>query len=143
MPPKIVKAAAKTPPRQAVPQRTEGYAGPKATGNLATLVQWAFRQVGKRYVYGAAGPTVFDCSGLALAGYRTIGISLPHQTGALASRGRAVSRADLRPGDLVFPTHSHVGIYVGNGMMVHASTPRGGVKYSKVYAFAFARRIVG
>jgi cell wall-associated NlpC family hydrolase len=106
-------------------------------------VRYAQAQVGKRYVFATSGPNTFDCSGLVVASYRQIGISLPHQTGGLAGRGRAVSRAQLQPGDLVFASSSHVGIYVGGGMMVHASNPRTGVKRSSIYTFAFARRIVG
>ncbi len=113
-----------------------------ASGSIAVVIRFALAQVGKRYVYGTAGPNTFDCSGLVVAAYRLLGISLPHQTGALSSRGRAVSRGALQPGDLVFPSGSHVGIYVGNGMIVHASTPRGGVKRSAIYSFAFARRII-
>jgi cell wall-associated NlpC family hydrolase len=75
------------------------------------------------------------------AAYRRVGIALPHQTGGLAGVGRPVGRGELRPGDLVFPSAGHVGIYVGGGRIVHASTERGGVKISPIYSFRFARRV--
>lgn len=105
------------------------------------VVGFALAQVGKGYRFGSVGPERFDCSGLVAAAYRRVGISLPHQTGALAGIGRPVGRGELRPGDLVFPSASHVGIYIGGGRIVHASTERGGVKISPIYAFRFARRI--
>lgn len=107
------------------------------------VVGYALAQVGKRYARGGSGPDSFDCSGLVAATYARIGIRLPHQTGALASLGRPVSRAELRPGDLVFPSSGHVGIYIGGGRMVHAATARSGVKVSNLYAFRFARRLTG
>jgi cell wall-associated NlpC family hydrolase len=113
-----------------------------AVGRAAVVVAFARAQVGKRYVWATDGPNTFDCSGLVVAAFRLLGMGLPHQTGGLAGRGRPVSRGELQPGDLVFPASGHVGIYVGAGLMVHASTPRGGVKLSPVYAFAFGRRLL-
>jgi cell wall-associated NlpC family hydrolase len=142
------KTAGKSSKKPATGKAT-GAAGAKkpvtaaASGSTAKVVAYANAQIGKRYVFGTAGPNTFDCSGLVVAAYRQIGISLPHQTTPLAQRGRAVSRADLRPGDLVFPSSGHVGIYVGGGMIVHASNPKTGVKKSGIYAFWTARRIVG
>jgi cell wall-associated NlpC family hydrolase len=91
----------------------------------------------------STGPDRFDCSGLVVAAYRRIGISLPRSTGVLAGRGRSVGRNELRTGDLVFPSEGHVGIYIGGGRVVHASTERGGVKVSNIYAFRYARRVTG
>lgn len=132
------------PPRQQRPARppTVGFA-PAPAGAAGAVVAFALAQVGHPYRHAASGPDAFDCSGLAMAAYARIGVSLPHQTGGIAGRGRPVSRAELRPGDLVFTDPGHVGIYIGGGQMVHASTERGGVKRSDVYRFAFARRIVG
>jgi cell wall-associated NlpC family hydrolase len=104
---------------------------------------FAMAQVGKDYSFGSTGPDAFDCSGLVVAAYRRLGISLPRSTGGLAHMGRPVSRAELQPGDLIFPSSGHVGIYIGGGRMVHASTERGGVKISGIYAFSFARRVTG
>jgi cell wall-associated NlpC family hydrolase len=117
-------------------------APPKVTGKVGTVVSYARAQVGKRYVFATAGPNTFDCSGLVKASYARIGVSLPHQTGGLIRKGRAVSRSQLAPGDLVFPSAGHVGIYIGGGQMVHASNPRTGVKVSGIYSFYAARRIL-
>ncbi|GAA1517537.1 hypothetical protein GCM10009827_035660 [Dactylosporangium maewongense] len=127
-PPRATAASTWAPPSWA----------PAAGGGV---VGFALAQVGKGYGFGSAGPDRFDCSGLVAAAFQRIGISLPHQTGGLARVGRPVGRGELRPGDLVFPASGHVGIYVGGGRMVHASTERGGVKLSPVYAFSFARRV--
>lgn len=112
-----------------------------AAGSAATVVAYARAQIGKRYVWGATGPNAFDCSGLVVAAFARVGISLPHYTGTLSARGRAVSRSQLQPGDLIFPHAGHVGIYVGGNQMVHASTPKGGVKLSG-FEFSYARRIL-
>lgn len=89
----------------------------------ATAVRTALAQVGKPYVTGAAGPNGFDCSGLTQFAYAAAGISLPHSSRSQSGLGAAVSRGDLQPGDLVFfySPVSHVGLYIGNGQMVHAS----------------------
>jgi peptidoglycan DL-endopeptidase CwlO len=83
----------------------------------------ALGERGKEYVWAAAGPNTFDCSGLVIYSYAQAGEpGLPHSSSELSTMGTAVSRADLEPGDLVFfgsPVH-HVGIYVGNGLMVDA-----------------------
>lgn len=82
----------------------------------------ALTRRGYPYVWGAAGSTAFDCSGLVVWAFAQEGISLPHYTGSLWNSGMHVSRADLEPGDLVFffADISHVGIYIGNGLMVDA-----------------------
>ena len=91
--------------------------------NVETIaLRYALSKVGDPYVWGAAGPSAFDCSGLVVWAYAQEGISLPHYTGYLWNMGFHVSRADLQPGDLVFffADISHVGIYIGNGLMVDA-----------------------
>ncbi len=90
----------------------------------ATAVQTALAQVGDPYVWGSSGPDGFDCSGLTQYAYAAAGISLPHSSRAQSGLGTPVSRADLMPGDLVYfySPVSHVGIYVGDGKMVHART---------------------
>jgi len=116
-----------------------------ASARAMTVVNYALKQKGKSYVYGAAGPNSFDCSGLTMAAYARVGISLPHSAHLQAKYGRAVSRNALVPGDLLFfyTPISHVGIYIGNGQMIHASTPATGVKISPVEAsFNTARRLV-
>ena len=84
----------------------------------------ALTKVGDPYVWGAAGPNAFDCSGLVVWAYAQIGISLEHFTGDLWNEGEHISRSQLEPGDLVFffPDIGHVGIYVGDGMMLDAPT---------------------
>jgi cell wall-associated NlpC family hydrolase len=91
---------------------------------VATAIRTALAQVGKPYVFGAAGPNGFDCSGLTMFAYAAAGISLPHSSSSQSRLGIAVSRSDLQPGDLVYfySPVSHVGLYIGNGMMVHART---------------------
>ncbi|MEO3886604.1 C40 family peptidase [Nonomuraea sp. B5E05] len=96
------------------------------SGKAAQAARWALTQQLKPYVWGAEGPGSYDCSGLVMAAYQRVGISLPHYTGNQWTAGRHISRDEMRPGDLVFfySDLHHVGIYLGGGMMVHA--PRTG-----------------
>jgi peptidoglycan DL-endopeptidase CwlO len=94
-----------------------------AVSNVDTFaLREALSKVGDWYVWGAAGPTTFDCSGLVVWAFAQEGISLPHYTGSLWNSGMHVSRADLEPGDLIFffQDISHVAFYIGNGLMVDA-----------------------
>ncbi|GAA3748573.1 NlpC/P60 family protein [Micromonospora maritima] len=96
-----------------------GYPG----GAAGVAVKFACAQIGKIYVWGAAGPDHFDCSGLTMAAWAKAGVSLPHNARQQHDVTRRVSRAELRAGDLVFyygDLH-HVGMYVGDGWVVHAS----------------------
>jgi peptidoglycan DL-endopeptidase CwlO len=88
----------------------------------AEALRAAMTRIGDPYVWGGAGPKVFDCSGLVMWAYAQIGISLPHFTGDQWNMGVHVPRADLQPGDLVFfyADISHVGLYLGHGLMVDA-----------------------
>ncbi|MEU0848809.1 NlpC/P60 family protein [Streptomyces flaveolus] len=112
----------------------------------AAAVAYAYRKLGSPYVWGATGPNAFDCSGLTQAAYRAAGVSLPRTTYAQIGAGRRVSRAELVPGDLVFfySGISHVGIYVGNGQMIHAPNPSAPVRLAPVdtMPFAGAARVV-
>ncbi|GAA2133066.1 C40 family peptidase [Kitasatospora kazusensis] len=101
------------------------YNGP-ATGRAAAAVQFAYAQLGKPYEWGATGPSTFDCSGLTGAAWRAAGVSLPRVSQDQWNAGRHVAKADLQPGDLVFfySDLHHVGLYIGNGQMIHA--PRTG-----------------
>ena len=94
----------------------------------------ALAQVGKSYVYGAAGPSAFDCSGLTMMAWRQAGVSLPHSSSAQYGGGTKVSTSALQPGDLVYyySPISHVGIYIGNGQIVHAANPSTGVQVTGV-----------
>lgn len=92
------------------------------SGKAAEALRYALSKLGRPYVWGAAGPTTFDCSGLTMWAYQQVGISLPHYTGSQWNAGTHVTRAQLQPGDLVF-FHSdlhHMGMYIGGGKMVHA-----------------------
>jgi len=97
-------------------------------------VDFAMKQVGKPYVYGAAGPNSYDCSGLTMSAWRAGGVSLPHNAAAQYSYGTHVAEADLQPGDLIFFYHpiGHVTIYIGNGLMVSAPTEGDPVKIATV-----------
>lgn len=88
----------------------------------AVALRYALSRRGDPYVWGAAGPSEFDCSGLVMWAYAQEGISLPHYTGSQWNMGQHISRSQLEPGDLVFffADISHVGLYIGNGMMVDA-----------------------
>jgi cell wall-associated NlpC family hydrolase len=123
---------------------------PAAGGSAAarTAVSTALAQVGDPYVWAAAGPDAFDCSGLMQYAYAAAGISLPHSSRMQSTMGTPVSRSALQPGDLLFfySPVSHVGMYIGNGQMVHASTSGSPVKVAPVdYMpnYNSARRIVG
>jgi cell wall-associated NlpC family hydrolase len=137
------------PPRSAQPAPAPAPA-PVAAGSSAaqTAVSTALAQVGKPYVWGAAGPGSFDCSGLTQYAYKAAGVSLPHSSSMQAGMGTPVSRSALQPGDLVFfySPVSHVGMYIGNGQMVHASTAGEPVKVvalDSMPSYNSARRIVG
>ncbi len=90
----------------------------------ASAIQAALAQVGDRYASGGTGPDAFDCSGLTSFAYASAGVALPHSSRAQSQLGRQVSRQELQPGDLVFyyTPISHVALYIGNGMIVHART---------------------
>jgi len=114
-PPASLHVAAAQPPAVAAPPL------PAA----ARAVETALKELGKPYRYGALGPSTFDCSGLTKFAYGTAGISLPHSAAAQYRSGRRVNRNQLQPGDLIFWRGlDHVGLYIGNGKMVHA--PRTG-----------------
>ncbi len=98
-----------------------GYTGP-ASGQAAVAVQWAYRELGKPYIWAAAGPDSFDCSGLTMYVWAKAGVYLPHSSVAQFGSGPHVAQSNVAPGDLVFfgsPIH-HVGIYVGGGSMIVA-----------------------
>ncbi len=116
-----INAAGPTPPVEGAPVVPD-VAGGTAAGAIA--VQAALTRIGDPYSWGAAGPGAFDCSGLVMWAFRQAGISLPHSSYAQAAGGQAVSRDQMQPGDVVtyYSDASHVGIYIGDGMMVHAST---------------------
>ena len=111
-----------------------------ASGRAAAAVNYAMAQVGDAYVYGAAGPDAYDCSGLTMASWAQAGVALPHSSSAQFSSGPQVPASALQPGDLVFyySPISHVGMYIGNGMIVHAANPSTGVQVAGLYSMPFS-----
>lgn len=105
------------PPDAAIP-------GAPGGPDRAVAIQAALSRIGSPYSWGGSGPNAFDCSGLVMWAFQQQGISLPHSSQALANGGQAVDMSQMQPGDLVtyYSDASHVGIYIGDGMMVHAST---------------------
>ncbi|MFE2882713.1 C40 family peptidase [Streptomyces sp. NPDC059272] len=104
----------------------------------AKAVAFARAQVGKPYVWGATGPGSYDCSGLTQAAWRATGVTLPRATTDQADAGTTVPLADAQPGDLVFfhdfqDEISHVGVYAGDGMMIHAPKPGAYVREESVH----------
>jgi cell wall-associated NlpC family hydrolase len=117
-----------------------------ASSAAQKAVDTALAQVGDPYVWGAGGPDAFDCSGLTQYAYSAAGVSLPHSSSSQSQMGTPVSRDQLQPGDLVFfySPVSHVGMYIGNGQMVHASTAGEPVKVASLDSmgsYNSARRI--
>lgn len=96
------------------------------SGRSGIALKYALQQIGDRYVFGAAGLTTWDCSGLTMRAFQSAGVSLPHSSAAQSRMGKSIPFGQKKPGDLLFfgrPV-SHVGIYLGGGRMVHA--PRSG-----------------
>ncbi|MEU0161337.1 NlpC/P60 family protein [Streptomyces sp. NPDC006261] len=114
--------------------------GAGADGSYAAKAQkvldFARAQIGKPYVWGASGPASYDCSGLTQAAWREAGVTLPRTTWDQVKAGTRVATSDLQPGDLVFfyDDISHVGIYKGDGMMIHAPKPGANVREESIYS---------
>ncbi|MEV0112209.1 NlpC/P60 family protein [Streptomyces sp. NPDC050844] len=101
----------------------------------AKVIAFAEAQIGKPYVWGATGPDSYDCSGLTQDAWKAAGISLPRTTWDQVKVGTTVKTADAKPGDLVFfyDDISHVGIYIGDGKMIHAPKPGTNVRVESIY----------
>lgn len=110
-----------------------------ASGRAAAAVAYAMAQVGDAYAYGATGESAFDCSGLTMRAWGAAGVGLPHSSSAQYGSGPHISASQLQPGDLVFyySPISHVGMYIGNGMIVHAANPGTGVAVSGLYSMPY------
>lgn len=132
---------------------TEDNTQSSSNQSIESVISIVKSQVGKPYVYGAAGPNSFDCSGLTYYAYKQAGIYLNRSSKAQASNGVYVSKDNLQPGDLVFfnsgtSTIRHVGIYVGDGQFIHSPSPGKSVKYENLYSsyyvkgYVTARRII-
>lgn len=118
------------------------------TNNVASnAVAVAKAQLGKPYGWGAEGPNSYDCSGLTYYAYKQQGITLPRTSSSQGSAGWKVSKNDLVPGDLVFFNTngsgiSHVGIYIGDGNMIHSTKPGDVVKVTSIHSSYYASRFV-
>ncbi|MBF6212981.1 C40 family peptidase [Nocardia puris] len=118
-----------TPPPFVAPQKTLG----------EVALDAARTKLGAPYVYGAAGPNAFDCSGLVQWAYRQAGMELPRTSGAQLSAGSPVSLDSLQPGDLVsFYGGGHSGLYAGDGNVIHASTSGTPVMIAPISSMPFA-----
>ncbi|MGI5259726.1 NlpC/P60 family protein [Streptomyces angustmyceticus] len=109
-------------------------AGPSSSQAEKALA-FARAQMGKPYVWGATGPSSYDCSGLTQAAWKAAGVSLPRTTWDQVKVGQRVATKDLKPGDLVFfyDDISHVGMYIGGGKMIHAPHPGADVREESIY----------
>ncbi|MFI9721449.1 NlpC/P60 family protein [Streptomyces sp. NPDC052396] len=110
------------------------------SARAAQAVAFAYSALGKPYVWGATGPSSFDCSGLTQAAWQAAGVSLPRTTYTQINAGQRIARSQLEPGDLVFfySGVSHVGLYVGDGKMIHAPHPGAPVRIAPVDSMPFA-----
>ncbi|MFE2514107.1 C40 family peptidase [Streptomyces mirabilis] len=139
-------AEKKTQEAAAQQQTTSGTTGTSGTSGSSTTdssytakadkaLAFARTQVGKPYVWGATGPGSYDCSGLTQAAWKAAGVDLPRTTWDQVNVGTTVPLSDIKPGDLVFfyDDISHVGLYVGNGMMIHAPKPGAYVREESIF----------
>ncbi|NED22679.1 C40 family peptidase, partial [Streptomyces sp. SID9913] len=108
--------------------------GEAASGRAAAAVAAARSALGKPYVWGANGPGGFDCSGLTQWSYAQAGVAIPRTSQAQRHAGRQIPLSEARPGDLVVyrSDASHVGMYVGNGQVIHAPYPGAPVRHDPV-----------
>jgi peptidoglycan DL-endopeptidase CwlO len=96
------------------------YTGP-ASGSARTAINFAYAQLGKPYSYGASGPSSYDCSGLTMKAWAAAGVNITRTTNSQYAATKRVAQSALQPGDLVFFSGlGHVGLYIGNGKMIHA-----------------------
>ncbi|MEG1879930.1 MAG: C40 family peptidase, partial [Oscillospiraceae bacterium] len=114
------------------------------------VIDIASKYLGIPYVYGGTTPSGFDCSGLVQYVYRELGYNLNRVAADQMNNGRAVSRAELQPGDIVGFYSSegggyvgHIGIYAGDGMMIHAPRTGDVVKYASIDSSYYASRFAG
>lgn len=141
--PVVEQTASRTYDRSAEAS-TESYTEPATSippARAGSVVETALQYVGYPYVYGAAGPSAFDCSGFVQYVFGLHGISLPRVSGAQGASGTVIPASEAQPGDLVVWGDSHIAIYLGDGMIVHASTPATGVKVSGLYGSYYFSRV--
>jgi peptidoglycan DL-endopeptidase CwlO len=130
----------------AAPKASPDSTGSSVTGSSkgATALAYAKAQLGEPYARSGAGPSSWDCSGLTMMAWGSVGVSLPHSSRQQYGRGKPVSESDLQLGDLVFfySDIHHVALYAGNGQVIHAPRPGKSVEYIKMsyMPYAGARR---
>jgi peptidoglycan DL-endopeptidase CwlO len=148
-------AESRAPTKAPAKAKAEGRAATKTSGDStrssptgsskgAKALAYAKAQLGEPYARSGAGPSSWDCSGLTMMAWGSVGVSLPHSSRQQFSRGQPVAKSDLQLGDLVFfySDIHHVGLYAGNGQVVHAPRPGKSVEYIKMsyMPYAGARR---
>ncbi len=119
----------------------------RSTTNVSKVIEYAYNNIGKPYAYGDTGKKGFDCSGLTYAAFLQIGITLPRSSSQQASSGTKVNKEDLIAGDLVFFNTSgkgisHVGLYIGDGKMIHSSTGSKQVRIEEINSSYYGKRYV-
>lgn len=137
--PAPVRAPAPVPPVSSPPAPPPATTPPAPSAGVGAVVAFARAQLGEPYVWGGSGPSVWDCSGLTQAAWAAAGVRLSHYTGAQWAETRRVPLSALRTGDLVFygpsgPSSTHVGLYIGGGMMIHAPRTGDVVKVASIYS---------
>lgn len=137
------KAARRSPTPSQTPDRTSPPSPSTERpprGGVSAVIAFAEAQVGDPYLWGAAGPDSWDCSGLTMMAWAQAGVNISHYTGWQWAETSRVDLADLRPGDLVFygdsgPTSHHMGLYIGGDMMINAPHTGANVRYDNIYSF--------
>jgi cell wall-associated NlpC family hydrolase len=134
------QAAAAAAARTLSTQSTYSTPHVSGSGGAATAVRWAYKELGKPYQWGAAGPNSFDCSGLTQYVWAKAGVYLAHYTGSQWNEGTHVGRDQLQPGDLVFfgSDLHHVGLYIGNAKMIEAPYTGANVRISPAFRSDYA-----
>ena len=118
------------------------------SGSRSNVISYAYNFIGRPYVWGAEGPRSFDCSGFTKYVYKAFGVNLPHYTGSQIGEGSSVLRRNLKQGDLVFfntdgSSVSHVGLYIGDGDFIHASSGSRKVTVSNLGQSYYKSKYVG
>ncbi len=127
------------PPPGPTPEPPPTGAEPPVSPGAGAAVAFARAQLGKPYVFATSGPNTYDCSGLTMAAWASGGVRMPHYSGAQSGMFPKVSFAQLKPGDILvfYPDLHHVGLYIGDGMMIHANQTGDVVKISPAWRDTF------